>query len=328
MQCPTRRRIFGAAGLGAVAALMLAAAQPADAASVPESKDPIVIGKLDWTGQEITAEVAGEILRRMGYEVQFVQTTQVPLFQAVADGQISVYLENWNQTSKKYYDEYTADGRIEGLGPIGLVGNEGWYYPDYVEQKCPGLPKWSALKACAELFSTADTAPKGRLLDYPAEWTPDSQKWIDALGLDYAAVPSGGEGATAAEVKSAAARQEPVLLMWWEPTWLASIYKLKRVQLDDQGEACDKAKAAGIASKKAFDCQSKGIDIVKFGWPGLKDKWPAAYKFLKSYQMTNDWQGPMAMAVEVDSKKPADVAKAWVDEHQSVWQPWVDAATK
>src|SRR5215510_2616679 len=94
--------------LGAALALGLAA--PAVAGNIPESSDPIVLGKLDWTGQEITAEVAGEILRRMGYTVQFVQTTQVPLFQAVADGQITAYLENWNQNSKKYYDQFTKDG--------------------------------------------------------------------------------------------------------------------------------------------------------------------------------------------------------------------------
>jgi glycine betaine/proline transport system substrate-binding protein len=323
-----RRSILGAAALGTFAALMFATAPGAQAASVPESSDPIILGKLDWTGQEITAEVAAEILRRMGYNVEFVQTTQVPLFQAVADGQISAYLENWNQTSKKYYDEYTADGRIEPLGEIGLVGAEGWYYPDYVAEQCPGLPEWTALKDCAELFATPDTAPKGRLLDYPAEWTPDSQQWIDAWGLDIVAVPSGGEGSTAAEVKSATARKEPILLMWWEPTWLASIYNLKRVVLDEAGEGCKLGEAAGIPTKKAFDCQSKGIEIVKFAWPGLKDKWPAAYKFLKAYQMTNEWQGPLAMAVELESAKPADVAKKWVDENQAIWQPWVDAATQ
>lgn len=314
--------------LAATALALALASGPAMAASVPESPDPIVIGKLDWTGQEITAEVAGEILRRMGYTVQFVQTTQVPLFQAVADGQIHAYLENWNQTSKKYYDEYTADGRIEGLGETGLVGQEGWYYPDYVAEKCPGLPEWTALKACAEIFATPDTAPQGRILDYPAEWTPDSDAWAKAWGLDLVAVPSGGEGATAAEVKSAVARQEPLLLMWWEPTWLASIYNLKRVVLDEAGEGCKLAETAGIPTKKAFDCHSEGIDIVKFGWPGLKDKWPAAHKFLKTYQITNEQQGPLAMAVETEGRKASEVAKQWVDENEAVWKPWVEQATQ
>jgi glycine betaine/proline transport system substrate-binding protein len=327
MTGPCRRGFLGSACLGVIAAALLTLAPKAEAATVPESKDPIVIGKLDWTGQELTAEVAGEILRRMGYTVQFVQTTQVPLFQAVADGQIDVYLEQWNQTSKKYYDEYTKDNRIEGLGPTGLDGAEGWYYPDYVEQKCPGLPEWTALRKCAGIFATPDTAPKGRILDYPAEWSPDSQNWINALGLDMVAVPSGGEGSTTAEVKSAVARKEPILLQWWEPTWLASTYKLKRVELGSAAaDACDKSKEAGIKTHKAFDCANKPIEIVKFAWPGLKDKWPAAYKFLKAYQMKNDWQGPMAMAVEAESQKAPDVAKKWVDENKAIWQPWVQAA--
>jgi glycine betaine/proline transport system substrate-binding protein len=323
-------KLFGtlrAATLAAAASLMLVTGALAQAA-VPESEDPIVIGKLDWTGQEITAEVAGEILRRMGYNVQFVQTTQVPLFQAVADGQIAVYLENWNQTSKKYYDEYTADGRIEPLGPTGLTGHEGWYYPAYVEAKCPGLPEWTALKNCAELFTTPETAPKGRILDYPAEWTPDTQQWIDALGIDFVAVPSGGEGSTAAEVKSATSREQPILLMWWEPTWLASIYDLKPVKLDAAADGCSRAKEAGITTKKAFDCDSQGIDIVKFAWPGTKDKWPAAYRFLKEFQITNEVQGPLAMAVETEGREAAEVAKEWVDQNKDVWQPWVDAALK
>lgn len=302
------------------------ATSAAMAQSVPESPDPIIIGKLDWTGQEITAEVAGNILERMGYNVQYVQTTQVPLFQAVADGQISVYLENWNQASKVYYDEYTGDGRIIPLGETGLVGEEGWYYPDYVEPNCPGLPAWTALRECAELFATPDTAPSGRLLDYPAEWSPDAPEWIAALGLDLVAVPSGGEGASAAEVRSAVARQEPILLQWWEPTWLAAVYNLNRVVLDEDREACRLAETAGITTKKGFDCEAEGIEIVKFAWPGIEDKWPTAHRFLQLYQMTNEHQGPMAMAVEVEGEDVSDVAARWVEENEAVWKPWVEQA--
>lgn len=324
---PRTRTATGLA-LGAVLALGGVASSTAMAASIPESTDPIIIGKLDWTGQEITAEVAGEILRRIGYNVELVQTTQVPLFQAVADGQIAVYLENWNQMSKVYYDEYTADGRIEGLGETGLDGSEGWYYPDYVEELCPGLPVWTALKDCADIFATPDTAPQGRLLDYPAEWSPDAPEWLEALELDLVPVSSGGEGATAAEVRSAVTREEPILLQWWEPTWLAAVYNLKRVQLDEAGEACERAKAAGVTTKKAFDCESEGIEIVKFAWPGLKDKWPAAHRFLQAYEMTNEHQGPMAMAVEVEGQDVTEVAKQWVDENEAVWKPWVEQATQ
>jgi glycine betaine/proline transport system substrate-binding protein len=50
-----------------------------------------------------------------------------------------------------------------------MKAKEEWWYPEYMVEKCPGLPNWEALKeeACAEAFSTAETAPKG-----PLSWRP------------------------------------------------------------------------------------------------------------------------------------------------------------
>ncbi len=317
--------------LGLLSAALLVcglATSPSLAAGVPESTDPIKLAKYDWTGQYITTEVAAEILRRMGYTVEIVQTTQVPSLQAISDGEIAASLEWWNQGLKLLYEKAVEEKKIDPLGSTGLVGSEGWYYPSYVADKCPGLPDWRALEKCADIFATPETAPKGRMLDYPAEWNPDAQKWIDALGLNMTAVASGGEGATAAEVRSAIARQEPILVQWWEPTWMVNEFKLNILKLDTDDVACGKAKDAGLETTKMFDCAGKPIGIVKFIWPGAKDKWPAAYKFLQAYQMQNDWQGPMAKAVEVDGKKVEAVAKEWVDANESVWKPWVDAAMK
>jgi glycine betaine/proline transport system substrate-binding protein len=241
-------------GLGLAAVLSAFSLTAAQSQSVPESTDPIVLSKLDWTGQFVVTEVAAEILRRMGYNVEILQTTQVPMIQAMKEGQITASLENWYQALAPQYDAATEAGELVKLGPTGVEGSEGWYYPAYVAEKCPGLPEWSALKACAGIFATPETAPKGRLLDYPAEWNPDAQNWADAMGLDLVALPSGGEGSTAAELKSATLRQEPILLQWWEPTWVAAEFDLKRVMLDDGGNACAKATAAGIETRKVAGC--------------------------------------------------------------------------
>lgn len=315
-----------------VAALALAAGlstTPAQAQSVPESQDPIVLSKLDWTGQFVTTEVAAEILRRMGYNVEILQTTQVPMVEAMKEGQITASLENWYQALGPVYEEATAAGELIELGSTGLVGSEGWYYPAYVEEKCAGLPAVSALEECADIFATPETAPQGRVLDYPAEWNPDAQQWIDAIGLDLKAIPSGGEGSTAAELRSAKLRQEPILLQWWEPTWVATEFDLKQVTLGEQKEEiCAKAEEAGIETRKSFDCQGGSIKIGKLAWPGIEEKWPAARRFLENFQMTNEWQGPMAMAVETEDRKPEEVAKEWVDQNEEIWKPWVEAATK
>ncbi|MEC5324837.1 ABC transporter substrate-binding protein [Aurantimonas sp. A3-2-R12] len=316
------------AAFAAVLSAAALSASPSPAQSVPESADPIVLSKLDWTGQFVTTEVAAEILRRMGYNVEILQTTQVPMIEAMKEGQITASLENWYQALAPQYQAATEAGEIVKFGPTGLEGSEGWYYPAYVEAKCQGLPDWHALKDCADIFATPETAPKGRLLDYPAEWNPDAQNWIDALGLDVVALPSGGEGSTAAELRSATLREEPILLQWWEPTWVATEFDLKRVMLDEGAEGCTAAEQAGIETRKSFDCTGGTIEIAKLAWPGLEEKWPAAYRFLEAYQMTNTMQGPMAMAIETEDRKPEDVAKEWVDQNEAVWKTWVDAATQ
>ncbi len=149
-------------------------------------------------------------------------------------------------------------GQLEDIGLLGLRGQEAWFYPSYVEAQCPGLPNWEALKGCAELFATPETAPKGRIVDYPEEWTPDTTKMVDALGLDLVPVPAGGEGAIVAEVKSAIARKEPVLVYYWEPTWAVLEYDLRAVQLPVYDEKCETDPSWGINSEKTFDCAPSG----------------------------------------------------------------------
>lgn len=317
-----------ALGFGFAVVLSAFTVTAVQAQNVPESSDPIVLSKLDWTGQFVVTEVAAEILRRMGYNVTVLQTTQVPMIQAMKEGQVTASLENWYQALAPQYEAATKAGELVKLGPTGVVGSEGWYYPAYVEAKCPGLPDWRALKDCAGIFATPETAPKGRILDYPAEWNPDAQKWADAMGLDLVALPSGGEGSTAAELKSATLRKEPILLQWWEPTWVAAEFDLKRVMLDSDGEGCKKAKAAGIETRKSYDCVGGVIEIAKLAWPGLEKKWPAAYRFLKAYTIDNAAQGKMAKAVETEDRKPEDAALEWVNQNEAIWKPWVDAALK
>ena len=62
-----------------------------------------------------------------------------------------------------------ASGKTENAGKLGPKAKEEWWFPEYMKEKCPGLPDWKALldPKCAEAFSTAETAPKGRYLGGP-----------------------------------------------------------------------------------------------------------------------------------------------------------------
>ena len=179
---------LGLAGLGVVAALGLAA--PAGAQNIPESSDPIKLAINEWTGQHITTHVAGNILKRMGYNVEYVTAGYVPQFQALTDGTISASLEIWSNNVGDQWDKAKATGTVEHIGDIGVDTNEGCLYPKYMEQQCPGLPDWKALLDCTDLMSTPETFPNGRILFYPADWGGRSAAIIEALESPYTAVPA------------------------------------------------------------------------------------------------------------------------------------------
>lgn len=297
-------------------------------AAAPESSDPIKLVLLDWTGNHLTNHIAGELLTRMGYTVEYVTTAQAPAWQGLGDGSLQVQMEQWLVTQRIAYDDLKAQGKITDLGKLGLEGREAWYYPAYIEKDCPGLPAWTALKSCASLFQTAETAPKGRLVDFPEEWTPESKQWIDAFGLDLVAIPAGGEGSIIAEIKSAFTRQQPLLVMFYEPHWVFSDYDMKAVDLPAWDPACESDPAWGPIADKKMDCYMANPDIVKISTAGFADKYPAAAKMLSAFTISNAEQAPLIKRVDVDKETLETVAKSWVDANEATWRPWVDGASK
>jgi glycine betaine/proline transport system substrate-binding protein len=299
------------------------------AGSIPESSDPIKLAINEWTGQHITTTIAGKILKRMGYNVEFVTAGYYPQFTGIADGSITATLELWGTNVGEIYTKALADGSVEDIGTLGLKPRETWMYPAYVEDEgmCPGLPNWEALKDCASIFATPETTPSGRFVDYPADWGDLNNPRIKALGLDFVSIPAGTEGAIIAEIQAAVEKHDPILVMFWKPQWVHKVIELREVDLPDYEDACLSDAAWGVNANETYDCDwIAGADIYKVTWPGMKDKWPGAYKFLKAYQLTNDEQIPMLYAIDHDGRPLDEVCEEWVENNKEKWQAWVDAA--
>ena len=311
-----------------VASILFAAilVAPPLQAQIPESDEPIKLAINEWTGQHISTRVVGEILKRMGYNIEYVTAGYYPQMQALEDNTISATLEIWSSNIGEHYDKALASGKVEELGDLGLEPVETWYYPPYAEEKCPGLPDWQALKKCVEAFANAESFPQGRLVDYPADWGTTNVERIKALGLDYVSVPAGSEGALVAEIKGATARKEPLLVMFWSPHWVHAVVDLKPVKLPAYESGCYDDPKVGINPDATYDCDWERGYIKKMGWIGLKDKWPAAYKLLKAYTLRNEDQIPMMNAVDQEGKKLEEVVMQWVESNEAIWQPWVESA--
>jgi glycine betaine/proline transport system substrate-binding protein len=310
-------------GTAAIVAAGLVAVRPVLAAG-PESTDPIKIAWMAYTGGQVSAKVVGTILERLGYKVEYVPTTDQAQWQALADEDINLQAEQWLVSQKVPYDKAVAAGQISELGDVGIVGYEGWFYPKYIEAKCPGLPSWEALKKCGELFATPETMPNGRVVDYPEDWTPDSPKWIDALGLPLQAVSAGGEGALVAEVRAAFARQEPLLIMLWSPHFVFFDHEMVFVEFPKWDPACESDPGWGINPDKPFDCGAPIPPIRKFGSPEFPKKWPGAAEVAKRFHLTNPQQEELMKVIEVDQAEIDKAVNDWLAANEAVWKPWIE----
>ncbi len=308
--------------LGFAALAAVVAATPALAV---ESNDPIKLTLHDWTGQLITTNLMAEILKKAGYSVELVQADYLAQFAGLETGDLHVAMEMWETTGRDAMDASTATGKTEVIGPTGMQAKEEWWYPTYMKEKCPGLPNWEALKepACAEAFSTAETAPKGRYLGGPVTWGGFDDERVQALGLPFEVVHAGTDAALFAELESAYQRQAPIMLWIYAPHWAPAKYKGEWVEFPPYTKECYSDPKWGSNPDMAYDCGKPFGEIWKVGWAGLKDKWPGAYKAIKAFTINNDEMGQMITKVDLDGKKVEDVVAEWMAANEARWSEWI-----
>lgn len=295
-------------------------------ASMGAVNEPIKLAVNEWTGQHITTHVAGQVLERAGYKVEYVTAGYYPQMTAIRDNTVTATLEIWSSNIGEHYTKAVASGQVEELGDLGLVPVETWFYNDAAAKACPGLPDWNALNGCADKFAKGDTFPNGRLVDYPADWGTSNVDRIKGLNLDYVSVPAGSEGALIAEIKGADARNEPLLIMFWAPHWVQAVINLTNVGLPPYEPGCHDDPAVGVNPAATWDCDWERGYIKKMAWVGMKDQWPAAHAILAAYTLRNQDQIPMMNAIDQEGRNIEDVVREWVDNNEAIWQPWVDAA--
>jgi glycine betaine/proline transport system substrate-binding protein len=188
--------IFAAAALACLGAT-------GTANGAAESQDPIKLTLHDWTGQLLTTQIMGEVLKKAGYNVEYVQADYIAQFAGLKTGDLHVAMEIWETTGREAMDEATATGSVVNLGETGMQAIEEWWYPSYMTEVCPGLPDWQALNDCAAKFATPETAPKGRYLGGPVTWGGFDDERVEALEMDFEVVHAGTDAALFAELESA-----------------------------------------------------------------------------------------------------------------------------
>src|SRR5215813_13190721 len=299
----------------AAAAIALLSASSLQAADLGAKDETIKLAINEWTGQHVTTHIAGQLLQKLGYKVEYVTAGNYPQFEGLSDGSISATLEVWMNNVGDIFPKALEAGKIVDIGQLGLQTKEGWVYPKYMATICPGLPDWTALEKpdCVKALATPNTFPNGRLLDYPADWGSRAATIAKDNSMKLTAVPAGSEGALVAELESANAAKKPLLMMFWGPH-----YALAEVDVDW-------VKLPPCKSQENEHCINPP-EVHKVVWKDFPAKWPAAYAFLQHFTMDAAQQQKMMLAIDKNGEDLDAVTKAWIDANQTTWEPWIKAA--
>jgi glycine betaine/proline transport system substrate-binding protein len=277
-----------------------------------------------WSSSRLNVEVAKNIIEaNLGNKVEITEVNENDaMFTGLADDSVDAVLEIWPSGITDEENAYFDDGSVVNIGELGAVGRIGWFVPQYVIDEHPDLATWEGYQdpENAKLFATAETGDKGRFLATDPSYSQFDEQIIANLDLPFEVQYSGSEPATIAELDARVAANEPVVMYWWTPTAAVAKYDLVKVELPPVTDACT---ASAASSDGGYACDYPEDVLIKAASAKLQEKDPAVWAFLQKFTLSVDDQLAMLPAFEIDKQDPADVAAAWVADHEDTWKAWL-----
>ncbi|MCP4328399.1 MAG: ABC transporter substrate-binding protein [Alphaproteobacteria bacterium] len=295
-------------------------------AAVPESEGPIKIVLNNWPSQQVLAHVSGELLKKIGYDVEYDPADAQLQYPAIGNGDLHFQVEVWEGTMKVPFEQQVARERMIDAGAHEAVTREEWWYPDYVEELCPGLPDWKALNECAQEFATSETAPMGRYLAGPVDWERPDRERVEALGMKFEIANAPQALTLWAELEGASRRKEPIVLFNWTPNWVEAKYAGRFVEFPAYHADCENDASWGVNPNLTYDCGNPESGWLKKGvWAGFPETWPCAFELIKNISFTNAQIAAAAAYAEVEEMSPEEAARRWIEENKEAWEKWIPA---
>ncbi|MGJ3495043.1 Glycine betaine/carnitine transport binding protein GbuC precursor [Piscirickettsia salmonis] len=289
-----------------------------------KTKEPVRIIVNDWTSQIALSKITGSILSDVGYKIKYVNSKSNGQWFKLKNNQADIQVEVWQGTMAKKYNQLIKTGDIVDAGNHAAKTREDWWYPEYVEKQCPGLPDWKALKKCYKIFATSKTKPKGMYLGGP--WEKPDRARIRALKMNFKVIQVKNGDALWVELEKAAKEERPIVLFNWTPNWVEAKYKGKFVEFPKYSPKCISDPKWGENSKYPWDCGNpKDGWLKKIARTEFSKEQPCAFELLKNINFTNAMISNIAAAVDADKMSYDEAAQQWLDNNKKLWHSWIPA---
>jgi glycine betaine/proline transport system substrate-binding protein len=287
-------------------------------ASAEKDCGKVVLNEQAWAGSTANTYIAKAVLEDdLGCEVEITKITEIPVFQAMADGKVDAVLEDWQHVDE--YEQYIDKaGTVVQGGPLGVEGHIGWFIPKFVMDENPEFKTWEGLKGKEDVFG-------GEFLGGDPSYVQKDKQLIEVLGLDLKHVTAGAEPAQVARWSQAYKQQKPVIFYWYTPQYLNQEYELAEVKLPPRTDAnkdCkDDAKEGG--DPEQYNCEYDITVINKLFSKKFADSGSPAYDMLSKMKLTNEDQELVAKAIAGDKQDPEEAGADWVADNRDKVDQWL-----
>lgn len=295
------------------------------AAASVSAAETIRIPLHNWSSQIVGAYIVGKILEETGAEIEYVPADSQVVYTSMCEGDVDLVHEVWQGAFGVAFEKVVDEGCVIDAATHDAKTREEWWYPAYVEEMCPGLPDWKALNACAEKFTTPETAPKGRFLAGPVDWLKHDSERVEGLGMDFQVVNAGSAAALWAELEAASKTKQPIVLFNWTPNFIEAMYDGKFIEFPEYDPACKDDPSWGMNKDKTYDCGNPKDGYLKIGVnEELPERAPEAYAVIQNINFSNLDIAVMAKLADVDGMEPEEAADKWLADNEAKWKSWLN----
>ncbi|MEJ6347946.1 ABC transporter permease/substrate binding protein [Holzapfeliella sp. He02] len=259
------------------------------------SKGNITLAYFEMDDAVATTNVAAQILRDAGYNVDATPLDNSVMWQAVANKQADALLAGWLPLTHKAQYEKFKD-QLDLLGANYEGAQLGLVVPSYMNVNSIDDLKDQANKTIVtnEPGSGATAATKS-VIDQYANLKDNGWK-----------IESSSTGAMAVSLGQAIKNHKEIIISGWTPHWIFGEYDVKFLQ----------------DPKKGF---GESETINTFARQGLKDDKPEAYNILKQFKWSDQDINEVMLAIRA-GKSPQDASKDWISKNQDKVNTWINSS--
>eukprot|EP01126_Amoeba_proteus_P008248 TRINITY_DN13032_c0_g1_i2.p1 TRINITY_DN13032_c0_g1~~TRINITY_DN13032_c0_g1_i2.p1 ORF type:complete len:459 (-),score=86.71 TRINITY_DN13032_c0_g1_i2:373-1749(-) len=258
-----------------------------------------------WVGSALNVNVAKILLEEViGIPTALVEADEYAQWNKLASGDIHACLEVWPSGHQQDIKNFIGNKTVVGSGPLGVLGQIGWYTFQWVVDLYPQLASSTSLSHEENCKIFGNTFYSG-----DPTWVEFDSEIIQTYGycLNSSIHFLGSEEALVEFIVESYTNSQPILFYFWSPHGLLYQIPLVRINLP----------------KLVERTQYPPDILLKVSWSGLRQYSPSAGFLVDTFTYTTNDQISMLGAHLFLNKTVEEAACEWVQNHSLIWKNWI-----